>query len=221
MTVLDYERDFILSDPSLSLYIPFRRKDKASFMSDDRYGHLVTRTGAIWTPNGALCDGSGDYFTVPAKSSLSMADGWTLAITAKLVALPAASGFLLNKYIDGTHYFQFSFLNVAGAAWHQINITGGTGDVVSVAAIVQDVFEKQVYTFTMNTNDFKFFIGKDLVATDTSVSMPNLSSATLEIGGGAAINDLNCYLSDIALFNRALSPLEVYNLSDYLSGKVA
>src|SRR3990167_7681164 len=52
-------RDFIY-DSSLVLYLPLWKLDGSSFMSKDAYGHLCTVTGATWSKQGRIVDGTDD-----------------------------------------------------------------------------------------------------------------------------------------------------------------
>lgn len=51
-------------DPSLVLYLPLYKLDGASFRSEDAYGHLCTRIGALWRPTGYYLNGD-DKLTIP------------------------------------------------------------------------------------------------------------------------------------------------------------
>lgn len=46
-----------------TFYAPLYKKDGASFISADKYGHLCTVTGALWTPQGRSFDGDDDIIT--------------------------------------------------------------------------------------------------------------------------------------------------------------
>jgi len=70
------QKEFML-DPSLALYLPLYEPDGVSFMSKDRYGHLCTASGALWTPQGRAFGGVADYIDCGDKDLFSFTDGVT------------------------------------------------------------------------------------------------------------------------------------------------
>src|SRR3990167_11340426 len=66
-------RRYILSTHPV-LYISGRRDFQGTnqFLSDDAYGYLCTRTGALWTPQGYLFDGIDDKIAITTPSALNI-----------------------------------------------------------------------------------------------------------------------------------------------------
>ena len=58
-------------DPNLVLYVPLWKRDGSTFMSEDRYGHLATVTGALWRPDGRWFDGVDDRVSIADHSALN------------------------------------------------------------------------------------------------------------------------------------------------------
>src|SRR3990167_7671142 len=99
-------RRYILSTHP-TLYISGRRDFQGTnqFLSDDAYGHLCTRTGALWTPLGYPFDGADDYITLPLACSVRNATQVTLVMWFK----PTLTGALQRLY------------------WEPISTASGTG----------------------------------------------------------------------------------------------
>lgn len=70
---MNIKQDFVL-DPYLVLYLPLYQLDGSSFMSRDAYGHLGTVTGAIWSRQGRMFDGSDDDITVPYNTAFALSE---------------------------------------------------------------------------------------------------------------------------------------------------
>jgi len=99
-------------DPSLVLYLPLWKKDGASFMSEDAYGHLCTRTGALWRLDGHFFDGSDDYIEVAHHASQLLTTGGSIAVWIKPSSAGEASlGRIFDKsdtnYNLGTNGYAF------------------------------------------------------------------------------------------------------------------
>jgi hypothetical protein len=58
----------LATDPACTLYLPFWKKDGLYCTSDDKYGHVITRSGAISTPKGWYFDGTDDWAEGPNKA---------------------------------------------------------------------------------------------------------------------------------------------------------
>ncbi len=96
-------REFIF-DPSLVLYLPLYELDGASFMSEDKHGHLCTVTGALWRPDGRYFDGIDDKITVPDAASLDISS--TLTLVAWVNHDANGNEFMLSKWgATGCSYY--------------------------------------------------------------------------------------------------------------------
>lgn len=79
----------ILFDPSLVFYLPLWKRDGASIMSDDAYGHLCTATGALWTPEGRDFNGSSDEILCGNGTSLQITGPMTVMVWFKAASVDA------------------------------------------------------------------------------------------------------------------------------------
>ena len=79
-------------DPSLVLYLPLGKRDGDSFISEDRYGHLATVTGATWGLQGRTFYGTDDNIVTNAPyATLFAADALYLAAWVKWTAIPTTN----------------------------------------------------------------------------------------------------------------------------------
>ena len=93
------------------LYLPLWKRDGASFMSDDAYGHLCTANGCLWTPQGRRLDGTDDKLTVSAASSLDCTNALTVATWINQTVL--THGAIVNKFAYQVNGYLFK-ANVTG-----------------------------------------------------------------------------------------------------------
>lgn len=125
------KRDFIY-DPSLVLYLPLYKLDGDSFMSKDAYGHLCTRTGALWRPNGHYFDGN-DYINCGAVTSLQeLTISWWMSPaaydsaraifgfrgTSAYESLEIRDNSIILVLDDGQNYVSWAGTNTYLGSWH-------------------------------------------------------------------------------------------------------
>ena len=90
------------------LYISGRRDFQGTnqFLSDDAYGHLCTRTGALWTPQGYSFDGADDKIKNSTANWRSSDESGTLIVWAKETVggtIFASCDEATNNYQWGVH----------------------------------------------------------------------------------------------------------------------
>ena len=131
-------RRYILSTHPV-LYISGRRDFQGTnqFLSDDAYGRLCTRTGALWTPQGYKLDGEDDLINCGYNAAYDITGSVTLGVWFYYVTPPlgdgnytflakgrTASGSNKANYILRVGYtapnnkIQFYYRNSANTAWH-------------------------------------------------------------------------------------------------------
>ncbi len=195
-------REFIL-DPSLALYIPLWKRDGATFMSDDQYGHLCTANGAPWGIQGRLLDGIDDVITVPNATSLQFDHKLTLIAWIKPTSFPAIASIIFSKQ---NHTDYALSINNAGSAIMQLN----AADRATTAAglIVANNWYFIVGTYDDSLASANVTISVNLAGTVTAdyTTAINASINDLLLGNNAT-NDRDfagIYGEGIA-FNRVLS----------------
>src|SRR3990167_8107213 len=122
------------------LYISGRRDFQGTnqFLSDDAYGHLCTRTGALWTPQGYSFDGVDDKITIPDHSSLQFGIGnFTISIWAKNTGEQTLER-LIQKWTSGSHRIVIAFQNTVNSPPFYA-IADGAGNSASLAGTTPTV----------------------------------------------------------------------------------
>lgn len=208
MKALDYERDFIL-DPALSLYVPFWKKDGFSFMSDDKHGHKVTRYGCRWTPQGHYFDGVDDYVDCGSGNSLAPRDAITVMAWVKPNSLNYYDVVVEKPYTAASNpYFDYALtVQTSPFVRFRIDIT----EVVSTSALQVKHWTHLVGTYD-RSNVKVYFDGVE-EGNEAKTSQINTSGEPLYIGksknyGGRLFGG---YISNVVIYSRAFSPLEIRN----------
>jgi hypothetical protein len=204
---------------NLVLYLPLHKTDGDSFMSRDGYGHVVTVTGALWTPQGRTFDGTDDVINCGAAAALAaLTDNMTIESWIKPISLgennlgrildktgTAARGFYLTMsatakvlfciYVGGVLKYAASAANsVPFGTWaHITGVFNGT-NVLICANGVWSTGDTTAGPIDAHSSD-------DLLIGDTS----------------ASLRCFNGSIGEVRIYNRALSPVEVTH--NYLATK--
>jgi hypothetical protein len=112
----------LISDPSCHLYLPLWKKDGATIISDDRYGHTFTKSGAVWTPQGLLFDNTDDRLTGPtlaAGPSINHAGIFSFVVWFKVPLPPTTTWrqIFYRRYGAPTAGWQYYAEKGAGSNW--------------------------------------------------------------------------------------------------------
>ncbi len=207
-------RDFIF-DPSLVLYLPLGKLDGASFISKDAYGHLCTVTGALWRPSGRYFDGSDDVITIPHTSSLAITDVLTCLFWLKTTR--ETHGVLISK-----HYREYNIDILEPTT--RIEVMYGDGSNYTTVELnnTPDIWDS-------NFHHVAVIIRKDGSGVDSIVDGNFIESVAASDVTGSGTTDLRIgkrtdgayafkgTMGEIAVYNRALTPLEIQH--NYLATK--
>ena len=208
--------DFIF-DPSLVLYVPLSELDGASFASRDAYGHLCTVSGALWRPNGHYFDGSDDKMTLPHHNAFTFDDGITIITWAKRDATGARHSLVVKReggaspncfylHVLDTDELEFSFVGVtAGAFVTSIKSATSIDTEWHFLAATHD--NKNMVLYIENTID------KTQAETDT---IDSTGTRDIRIGSFSTYW-MEGLMGDIAIYSRALTPIEIQH--NYLATK--
>jgi len=209
-------RGFIF-DPSLVLYLPLWKLDGASFMSRDAYGHLCTKIGALWRPNGHYFDGTDDTITLADTASLRATvnthEIW-LKIGGQAAGAPTRRIIMVKHatdrlglsitYVDATHVDMEFIADTAGAK----------------SARVQNwVADNEWHHWVGTFDSTRTRLYRDAVLIDTGDSDDTWTDTgtTLKIMGGAVGRYVVASMGELREYNRALTPLEIQH--NYLAIK--
>ena len=83
-------------DPSLVLYVDLAKHDSGAFQSDDQYGLLCTRFGAVWKFNHHTFDGSDDRMSIVDSPRLSALGALTFFIYTKLSSNASGAVYMIT-----------------------------------------------------------------------------------------------------------------------------
>ncbi len=196
-------------DPSLVLYLPLWKLDRASFMSRDAYGHLCTVTGAVWRLSGRYFDGTDDKiecgnqgitgnFTVEAwiKMTSATVDAWQAfysAVGTEIWLGTNPNSDTVRLHIGGANDWTDCTFDL-GTAWHHVVGTwNGTTGLITIDNVDQDMTPSG----TPNNP----------TAGDAAIGVESVSDG----------NDLDGYVGEVRVYNRALASLEIQH--NYLATK--
>ena len=219
-------REFI-KDPSLVLYLPLWKRDGASFMSDDKHGHLATVTGALWTPRGRSFDGTDDKIALPNNAFNWMTGAFTIEVWFNLTTLTGAH-FLFSIFVDANN--QFHLQQIDGITAVQFYLYEGGVNLL----------QKQTALLVTSVNTHLVFLWDGLGKTDanircwqnneekTNVAYSNYAGTPTGISGilGTHINEIgvqnaggyfNGKIMELRLYNRVLTVQEIQH--NYLATK--
>ena len=202
----------------LVLYLPLYELDGATFASKDQYGHLCTVTEAVWTPQGFLFDGTNDVIASADNSGLSgdavfSFEIWFKAVSLTnwdvLVSVSGASGTLnactLTLMGDGDVGLSFGGANNAHV-----------GEAISTGTWYHLVAVKTAGAIDATTNIYLDGIPQALDGNESS-NAPNVTEGVATVGAYSGFGFANCYIGEVRIYNRALTPLEIQQ--NYLATK--
>lgn len=216
-------KDFIF-DPSLVLYLPLHELDGASFISRDAAGHLVTRTGALWRPNGHYFDGD-DKLTVPDHTGFNFGTtgDLTLAFWFKKPTPDTLQRVIYKSAAAGANpRFTISFQAASGSPlFAAITDAGGVGAGLVGTLPTRDgqwhlgsaSFDRDNATGAVLMLDTQI----DQIANPTAVGSISTAGRPVYIGTMEASDYVIGDIGEIWIFARALSYVEKINL--YLATK--
>ena len=214
MLVKPYQR-LIRPDSYRVLYIPFWMLDASSFMSRDVYGYLVTRSGALWMPQGHSLDGIDDSFSLP--TSIFSGTG-AISIEAVVRFTVGNDGVTRGVWGIGT--------GVTGPPGQALAIykQSDTGQIA--VAVYGDA--GAISTNSFNDNSWHHIVGVfsggnvqtlsiDGKQDTTGSASYNVVAGSHFIGRTVATQFWSGQIAEVLIYNQALLPIEIQN--NYLAAK--
>ncbi len=205
-----------MNDPNIVLHLPLWKKDGATFMSDDAYGHLATVTGATWGIMGRTFNGTSDSIITAASSIFSITEAITILVwfnpstvtasTKTLFCLVGAGNdgaiINVNQAEGGGAEAGSVCFNFYDTDWR---LTGATSMLVAGTFVCIGVtYDK--------ANAIMYKNGVVVRTKAFTTSMVQVASPTVKIGRHADAG-LFCAgtIGDVLIANRAYSAPEVMN----------
>jgi len=203
------------ADPSC-VFAPGLNKDGATFRSDDKYGHLCTKSGALWTPTGFYSDGVDDTVIAPYSSAF---DFTTQYFTCCMWIYDLFAAQNANKFMFGFGSYAvggWDFFANAGRYWFKTYESGSQKQSISNTGVC-DLYK---WHFLCATRTSKGVIYKDGInitaSSDTLYDPTSLPTRSLYVGSysPSPIYSWYGYWALPKIFNRALSQGEVCSIYD-------
>ncbi len=215
-------------DSSLALWAPLYELDGASFASKDAYGHLCTRQGSLWTPQGDSLDGTDDYL-LGDKAADDAAGGLTLEVVCRfdklgayqqLVSRNAHGGAANDKYtlrLSNTNVFEFQ---VASGIVYPANYT----ILLSTSTRTTGIWYHVCAVFDPQQGKISIYVNGNLDCSmlTTFTSLNNGTGVpSLKIGAGGTdagpIQFIQGMISDVMKYNVALHNTKI--MQDHLNAR--
>lgn len=206
-------------DPSLVLYLPLYEPDSTSFMSRDRYGHLATVTGAVWTPLGRSFDGVDDKISIPDQTYLTPVNDYTIIVWFK--ANSWAGNWYENSIISqpaggGAEPKWFFTYDGANTIFEWFN---GIARTTLSDAWTANIGQWYQIALTKSGTSYAFY--KDGISNGTATHATAVAAAAgaVLIGQGQGASDsFNGIIGEVSFYDlRVLTPAEIQR--NYLATK--
>jgi len=214
------------------LYLPLYRKDGAKFVSDDAGGNLCTVTGALWTPQGRIFDGTDDVIDCGNNNAVAyLPTGMTVDLWFKFTSIAHTGNDIVIGVGNVSTTDNWRLLCNAGDAGRlkfyilHANDSAYIARQISIAsAMGEGEFAHIVITWDGGTINSSIKIFKNAVQVDDTNLGAGVftgitdTDAPLKIGNGDASPLWTpMTLGESRIWNRALSALEIYQI--YLATK--
>ena len=212
---LPLSRQFV-RDPSLVLYLPLYRLDGQAFTSADAYGHLITATGALWTPQGRTFDGVDDYIDCGSPSINKVAG--TLEINlAPSIAIASATSLwdIVGLGADASNRFALWLDNVTDEL--TFSVIGGASVIKKVISWAAN--ERHHITATWSGSGVFLYIDGVLVDSNVTYTQFAGTVTTSQIGKYpyASASFYPGLVGEVRLYSRAPGVTEI--MQHYLATK--
>ncbi len=223
--VLDELEDtaqFIL-DPSLVLYLPLWKKDCLTagvISSEDGYGHLCTKTGAIWGIQGWTFDGTDDKIVIPNATALNQSGSFAIWFWVKPTNFVGYRQ-LIDKRVDGGVINYFLYLSITtGKPVFVISDGTNVPQITASNNLTAATWYFIVAQRNVVLDQIELYVNAVSAATPVNDTTTGAITNTLNVWIGLRQDSANDYLGIIGeagMYSRVLSANEIMNL--YLATK--
>jgi hypothetical protein len=209
-------RKFIY-DPSLVLYVDFKKHDGNTFISDDAHGNLCTATGTTWGLQGRTFDGVANNIQITSHPSFAFTtEKFTISIWGKVTSL-ASDRSLISKGTTTDGFW--SQWRSDGSIWITTNDDAGSEESSTATGLITPNNWYKITLFKngsscyVNINGLPVRMAVSVVHTDIGANTGNLYLGVFSFGGAAFPG----MYGELAIWNRLLTPLE--DQRNYLATK--
>ena len=212
---IESRREYICST-GLVLHLPFYDIDGGAFKTKDSYGHQATVNGALWRPDGRYFDGVDDKINLPDVSPLSPTSQITLEAWFNPARTTGANR-VISKFPNDYQGWSMYHGTAIGFQLYTGVSLGSTSSAANT--ITQDTWHHVVCTYDgfwmtvfINAN----LSGTPQVRTGLIVYTALQPAIGADNGAGAG-QFFKGTISEVRIYNRALTPLEIQQ--NYLATK--
>ncbi len=216
--------DFLLD--GLVLYLPLHKLKGGKFRSVDPFGHLCTVTGALWSPDGYLFDGEGNFIDLGTDASLTITGNLTLIVWVKLdVTLanqPDSFPYFISKEVSGFTTMNYRIMTSISTSVYEFRMrnAAGNGDIIRVTNLdatgLNDLAWHHIAAVWDRTGTTKGYFYEDAVEISGGVAGTDgdpytAGSHVAAIGGTSAEGDifLDGNIGEVWVYSKALSDAEI------------
>ncbi len=201
-------------DPHLVFWAPLYELDGISFASKDAYGHLCTRSGSLWMPQGDNLDGTDDNITI-VHTTILEPTALTIEIIIKLDVVVGRYNYMVDKshYPDSGFIFgcddsgDLSFSYAAGIGWQIVS-----------GAFIPDAGKWYYLAVTHDGTTVVIYRAGRPIKTTAAPVIVWVGSTTFAIGGGLTAGRWSDgQIAEGTIYSRAFSSAEI--MQDYLAAR--
>uniref|UniRef100_A0A6M3JV87 Putative lectin/glucanase superfamily protein n=1 Tax=viral metagenome TaxID=1070528 RepID=A0A6M3JV87_9ZZZZ len=200
-------------DPDLVLYLPFWNMPAGeSWLSQDAYGHTVTRVGALATGQGGwFFDGSDDYATIPNAAPLNITGtAITFGAWVKVMGGALTNRFFISKSDGGWNAYH---LSVGDANGFRPHLYTGAGLTYWDSTIIPVVGAWNRVLVTYNGTQIQMYVNGSLDSSRAATGNVGVNTGNLRVSTGRTIAEFpfNGYIGEVFVYKRALTALDIWN----------
>ena len=167
-------------------------------------------SGSYGDNNSFAFDGTDDYIEIPNNSSLQITSNLTLSCWVKAGNVSGTNS-IIDKFYDGTD--RSYMLRITSTTIRlSLGNTDGSSSIEyrSTAVLSNNIWYYITTTFSSTDNEVKIYINDSLDSTHSKTNLISSNTQPLRIGSGYnLLNDFNGNISQVQIYNRALSAQEV------------
>lgn len=185
------------------------------------YGNILTNFGSIWTLNGRLFDGTDDYINCGSNASLNISGNLTIGVTVKFNSDYTSTQNIVSNTLSGGNG---NYILEFGRTDNKITFLNSGAGVVATST--RSISDNNTYHIVVTRTgvpgnwEINIYINGSLDSTFTGIALNPSSTVGNTVFGilvPPSLNKLNGTISEVKIWNRALTPFDVQKL--YQEGK--